>query len=116
MSARGDAEFYADEEIEQNSEEIFVENRAMDEDFTKDFKFCKLTCRKKLKNSQSLATKTTKTGLLSTNNISQKSFRTTSKNSTSMFPTLHDLILLIDITFHVGDVYSHHKFNWGKTR
>ena len=42
LSAEGDAEFYADDEIERYSEE-FLENRELETDFTKDSKSCQPT-------------------------------------------------------------------------
>ena len=43
LSAEGDAEFYADDEIERYSEEFRLENRDMETDFTKDSKSCQPT-------------------------------------------------------------------------
>ena len=40
MSAEGDAEFYADDEIERYSEEFLLENRELETKFTKDSKSC----------------------------------------------------------------------------
>ena len=44
LSAEGDAEFYADDEIKRYSEEILLENRELEIDFTKDSKSRQLTC------------------------------------------------------------------------
>ena len=44
LSAEGDAEFYADDEIERYSEEFLLENRELETDFTKDSKSCQPTC------------------------------------------------------------------------
>ena len=44
LSAEGDADFYADDEIERCSQEHLSENRELETDFTKDFKFCQPTC------------------------------------------------------------------------
>ena len=44
LSAEGDADFNADEEIERYSEEILRENRELETDFTKDSKSCQPTC------------------------------------------------------------------------
>ena len=43
LSAEGDAEFYADDEIERYSEEFLLENRELETDFTKDSKSCQPT-------------------------------------------------------------------------
>ena len=40
LSAEGDAEFSADDEIERYSEEFLLENRELETDFTKDSKSC----------------------------------------------------------------------------
>ena len=40
----GDAEFYADDEIERYNEEFLPENRELETDFTKDSKSCQPTC------------------------------------------------------------------------
>ena len=44
LSAEGDAEFYADNEKEWYSEEILLENRELEPNFTKDSKSCQPTC------------------------------------------------------------------------
>ena len=44
LSAEGDAEFYADDEIEQYSEELLLENRELETDFTRYSKSCQPTC------------------------------------------------------------------------
>ena len=44
LSAEGDAEFYANDEIERYSEEFLLENSELETDFTKDSKSCQPTC------------------------------------------------------------------------
>ena len=44
ISTEGDAEFYADNEIERYSEKFFFENGELETDFTRDSKSCQLTC------------------------------------------------------------------------
>ena len=46
LSAEGDAEFYADDEIERYSEEFLLENHELETDFTKDSISCQPTCDK----------------------------------------------------------------------
>ena len=46
LSAEGDTEFYADDEIERYSEQFLLENRELERDFTKDSKSCQWTCDK----------------------------------------------------------------------
>ena len=48
LSAEGDAEFYADDEIERYSEEFLLENRELETDFTKVSKSCQPTCDEQL--------------------------------------------------------------------
>ena len=43
LSAEGDAEFYADDEIERYGEEFLLENRELETDFTKGSKSCQPT-------------------------------------------------------------------------
>ena len=44
LSAEGDAECYADEEIERYTEDFLLENRELETDSTKDSKSCQPTC------------------------------------------------------------------------
>ena len=44
LSAEGDADFFADDEIERYSGEFLLENRELETDFTKDSKSCQPTC------------------------------------------------------------------------
>ena len=44
LSAEGDAEFLADDEIERCSEKVLLENRELETHFTKDSKSCQQTC------------------------------------------------------------------------
>ena len=44
MSAKGDAEFYAEDEVERYTEEFFLDNREWETDFTMDSKSCQSTC------------------------------------------------------------------------
>ena len=44
LFAEGDAEFYADDEIERYSEKFLLENRELETGFTKDSKSCQPTC------------------------------------------------------------------------
>ena len=48
LSAEGDAEFYADDEMERYSEVFPLENRELGTDFTKDSKSCQPTCDEKI--------------------------------------------------------------------
>ena len=44
LSAEGDGDFYADDEIERYSEEFLLGNHELETDFTKDSKSCQPTC------------------------------------------------------------------------
>ena len=44
LSAEGDAEFYADNEIKRSNEEFPLENRELETTFTKDSETCQLDC------------------------------------------------------------------------
>ena len=46
LFSEGDAEFYADDEIERYSKEFLLENRELETDFTKDSKPCQPICDK----------------------------------------------------------------------
>ena len=48
MSADGDAEFYADDDIKRHNGEFFLENRELETDFTKDSKSYQPTCDEQL--------------------------------------------------------------------
>ena len=44
LSSEGDAELYADDEIERYSEDFLLENREVETEFTKDSKSCQPIC------------------------------------------------------------------------
>ena len=44
LSAEGDADFYANDEMERYSEEFLLENRELETEFTQDSKSCQTTC------------------------------------------------------------------------
>ena len=44
LSAEGDAEFFADDEIERYSKKFLLENRELEADFSRDSKSCQTTC------------------------------------------------------------------------
>ena len=83
MSAEGDAEFYADDELERYSEEFFLDNRELATDFTK---ILNPANRPVMNNSQSFARKATIDSSITTS--SKRNLRTTLKNSTSSSQTL----------------------------
>ena len=115
LSAEGDAEFYADDEIERYSEEFLLENRELETDFTKDSKSCQPTCdeqfpvlREKDQN----------------NRLIDHYFQYQRKeliNYVKEFDFLYsdikyeEMILLIDKLVDARDVYSQQNFDVGKT-
>ena len=116
LSAEGDAEFYADDEIERYSEELFQENRELETDFTKDSKYCQPTCdeqfpvlREKDHNDQLIDHYL---------QYQPKQYINYVKEFDFQYPDITDeeLILLIDMLVDARDGYSQHKFDVGKIR
>ena len=116
LSAEGDAEFYADDEIERYSEEFLLENRDLEKDFTSDSKSCQPTCDE---NFQVLREKDHNNRLIDHYlQYQPKELINYVKNSTSstqILPT-KKWYFLIDMLVDARDVYSQHKFDVGKTR
>ena len=116
LSAEGDAEFYADDEIERYSEEFLLENREMETDFTKDSKSCRPTCdeqfpvlREKDHNDRLIDHYLQNQPKEIINYVKEFDFQYSDI-------TDEELILLIDPLADARDVYSQHKFHVGKTR
>ena len=116
LSAEGDAEFYADDEIEGCSEEFLLENRELETDFTKDSKSCQPTCDEQL---PVLREKDHNDRLIDLYlQYQPKELINYVKEFDFQYSDLTDeeMILLIDMLLDVRDVYSQHKFDLGKTR
>ena len=116
VSAEGEAEFYADDEIERYSEEFLPENCELETDFTNDFKFCQTTCdeqfpvlRKKDHNNRLIDHYLQYQPKELINYVKEFDFQY------SDF-TDEEMILLIDIVVVAQDVYCQHKFDVGETR
>ena len=116
LSAAGDAEFYADDEIERYSEEFLLENRELETDFTKDSKSCQPTCdeqfpvlREKDHNDRLIDHYLQYQPKEITNYVKEFDFQYSDI-------TDEEMILLIDMIVDAQDVYSQHKFDVGKTR
>ena len=116
MSAEGDAEFCADDEIERYSEEIFLENRELETDFTKESKSCQPTCAEQFRVLREKDHK---------NRLIDHYLRYQPKEPTNSFKkfdfqysdiTDGEMTLLIDMLVDARDVYSEHIFDAGKTR
>ena len=116
LSAEGDAEFYANDEIERYSEEFLLENRELETDFTKDSKSCQPTYDEQF---PVLREKDHKNRLIDhyfqyqpkelINYVKEFDFQ----NSDI---TDEETVLLIDMLVDARDLYSQHKFDGGKTR
>ena len=116
LSAEGDAEFYADDEIERYSEELLLENRELEIDFTKDCKSCQPTCdeqfpvlREKDHNNRLIDHYLQYQPQELINYVKEFDFQ----NSDI---TDEEMILLIDMLVDARDVNSQHKFDVGKIR
>ena len=116
LSAEGDAEFCADDEIERYSEEFLLENHEVETHFTKDSKSCQPTCDEQF---SVLCEKNHNNRLIDQylqfqpkeliNYVKEFDFQYSDK-------TDEEMILLIDMLFDARDVYSQHKIDVGKTR
>ena len=116
MSAEGDAEFYAYDEVERYSEEFLLENRELDTDFTKDSKSCQATCheqfpvlREKDHNSRLIDHYLQYQPRELINYVKEFDLQYSGT-------TYEEMILLIDMLVDARDVSSQHKFDVGKTR
>ena len=116
LSAEGDAEFYADDEIERCSEEFLLENRQLETDFTKDSKYCHPACdeqfpvlREKDHNDRLIDHYLQYQPKEITNYVKEFDCRYSGI-------TDEEMILMIDMLVDARDVYSQHKFDVGKTR
>ena len=116
LSAEGDAEFYADDEIERYSEEFLLENRESEIDFTKDSKSCQPTCDEQF---PVLREKDHNNRLIDHYlQYQPKELRNYVKELVFQYSdiTNEEVILLIDMLVDARDVYSQHNFDVGKTR
>ena len=116
ISVQGQAEFYADDEIEWYSEEIFLQNRGLETDFTKESKSCQVTCDKQFPvllekdhNNRRIDYYLQYQPKELTNYVKEFDFQ-------SSDITDEEMILLIEMLVDARDVYSEHKFDVGKTR
>ena len=116
LSAEGDAEFNADDEIERYSEEFLLENRELETDFTEDSKSCQLTCdeqfpvlRERVHNNRLIDHYFQYQPKELINYVKEFNFQYSDI-------TDEEMILLIDKLVDERDVYSQHKFDVGKTR
>ena len=114
LSAEGDAEFYAVDEIERYSEEFFLEKHELETDFTEDSKSCQPTCdehfpvlREKDHNNRLIDHYLQYQPEELINYVKEFDFQYSNV-------TDEEMILLIDMLVDARDVYSQHKFDVGK--
>ena len=116
MSAEGDAEFYAEDEIDRYSEEFQLNERELETDFTSDAKSCQPDCDEQF---PVLRSKKQNEALIEHYLQCQpKKLIDYVKQFYFHYSDITDneIILLMDMPIESKDVYSLHKFDVGKTR
>ena len=116
LSAEGDAEFYADDEIKRYSEEFLLENRELETIFIKDCKSSQPICdeqfpvlREKDYNNRLIDHYLQYQPKELINYVIEFNFQYSDS-------TDEEMILLIDVLVDARDVYSQHKIDVGKIR
>ena len=116
MSAEGDPEFYAEDEIDRYSEEFHLNKRELETDFTSNAKSCQPNCdeefpilRPKEQNEALIEHYLQYQPKELIDYVEQFDFEYTDI-------TDNEMTLLIDLLIDSKDVYSLHKFDVGKTR
>ena len=116
MSAEGDPEFYAEDEINRYGEEIYLDERKLETDFTGDAKSGQPACddqfpvlRLKEKNEALIEQYLQNQPKELIENVKQFDFQYSDKVDNQM-------IFLIDMLVDSKDVYSLHKFHVGETQ
>ena len=116
LSAEGDAELYADDEIERNSEEILLENLELETDFTRYSKSCQPTSdeefpvlREKDHNTRLIEPCLQYPPKEHIDYVKEIDFQYSDN-------TDEEMILLIDMLVDARDFYSQHYIDVGKTR
>ena len=116
MSAEGDPEFYAEDEIDRYSEEFQLNERGLETDFTSDAKSCQPDCDEKF---PILRLKEQNEALIEHCLLYQpKEFFDYVEQFDFQYSdiTENEMTLLIDMLIDSKDVYFLHKFDVGKTR
>ena len=115
LSAEGDAEIYADDEIERYSEEFLLENPELETDLTENPKSCQLTCDKQF----SVLRERDYNNRLIDHYLQYqpKELIIYVKEFDFQYSDIIDekIILFIDMLVDARDVYSQYKFVEGKT-
>ena len=116
ISAEGDPEIYAEDEIDRYSEEFHLNQRELETDFTSDAKFCQPDCdehvpilRPKEENEALIEHYLQYQPTELFDYVKQFDFQYSDL-------TDNEMILPIDMLIDSKDVYSLHKFDVGKTR
>ena len=116
MSAEGDPEFYAEDEIDRYSEEFHLNERELETDFTSDAKSCQPDwdeqfpiLRPKEQNDDLIEHYLQYQPKELIDYVKQFDFQYSEI-------TDNEMTWLIDMLFDSKDVYSQHKFDVGKTR
>ena len=114
LSAEGDAEFYAYDDMERYSEEIVLENLEFETHFTKASKSCQPMWRAIPNPSPERSQQSTHWSLCP---IPPEETFQLCKEFIFQYSDVKDeeMILLIDMLVDARDVYSQHKFDVGKT-
>ena len=115
MSAEGDAQFYAEDEIDRYSEEIHLNERELETDFTSDAKSCQPHCDEQI---PFLRPKEQNEALIEHYlQYQPKELIDYSKHINYQYSDITDneMTLLIDMLIDSKDVYSLHKFDVEKT-
>ena len=116
LSSEGDADFYAEDEIERYSEEFYLNDKDLETDFTRDAKSCQPACdeqfprfREKDYNNQLIEHYL---------QYQPKELVQYVKGFDFQFSDITDeeMTLLIDMLIDSRDIYSQHKFDVDKTR
>ena len=116
MSAEGDPEFYAEDEIDRYSEEFYLNESELETDFTSDAKSCQPDCYEQV---PVLRSKEQNEALIEHCLQNQpKKLNDYVKQFDFQYSDITDneMTLLIDMLIDSKDMYSLHKFDVGKTR
>ena len=116
ISAEGDPEFYAEDEIDRYSEEFHLNKRDLETDFTSDAKSCQPDCDEQF---PILCPKEQNEALIEHYlQYQPKELVDYAKEFDFQYSDITDneMTLLIDMLIDSKDVYSLHKFDVGKTR
>ena len=116
MSSEGDPDLYAEDQIERHSEELYLNGRDLETDFTRDLKSCQPTCDEQF---PTFPEKDYNNYLIEHYlQYQPKELVHYVKEFDFQFSDISDeeMTLLIDMLNDSRNVYSQHKFDAGETR